>query len=297
MLAGAAAAVAAPVAAQALDGIPLVETTPHLYDPTRVQGVPYGPNPKGVTASQLKAASPKEVRGCIVVECSPWIEDNLWLLEAASKDPWVMGVVGNLRPESPEIGGFVERFGKHPMYLGIRHGNLWPGYDLPKQVSDPAFVAGLKALAKGDLVLDLANPRLDLLQAAVRANDAAPDLRIVLDHLAGFYPRPEEERAVDAVLREIAQRPMIYGKISAFGMGQANAPPLTLAANKTRLDRLFAAFGEDRVLGGTYSATTIPVFKEYFAGKPRAQAEKFFWRNAAKVYKWTPRSPDQPRLA
>jgi L-fuconolactonase len=298
MLAGAAVMTAGSAGAQALQDIPLIETTPHLYDPTRPQGAPYAPNPKGVTAAELKAMAPKEVRGCVVVEASPWIEDNLWLLEAAAKEPWVVGVVGNLRPEVSEIGEYAERFGKHPMYLGIRHGNLWPGYDLPKQVADPAFVAGLKALAQADLVLDLANPRLDLLQAAVRASDAAPNLRIVLNHLAGFYPTPEEDRAVTAVLREIAQRPLIYGKISAFGMGLgAKAPPLTLAANKYRLDRLFAAFGEDRVIGGTYAATSLPVFREYFAGKSRAAAEKFFWRNSARAYKWIPRTSDQPRLA
>lgn len=297
VLASAAGLAAGGAAAQGLDDIPMIETTPHIYDPTRPQGAPYAPNPTGVTASQLKASAPTAVRGCVVVECSPWIEDNLWLLEATAKDPWVVGMVGNLRPESTEIGDFVERFNKHPMYLGIRHGNLW-GYDLPKQMADPAFVAGLKVLAQGDMVLDLANPRLDLLQAAVRVNDAVPSLRIVLDHLAGFYPTAEEKAPFEAVLREIRQRPMIYGKISAFGMGLGDkAPPLTVAANKERLDQFFGAFGEDRVMGGTYSATTIPVFRDYFAGRPRAAAEKFFWRNSAKAYKWIPRTPDQPRLA
>jgi predicted TIM-barrel fold metal-dependent hydrolase len=297
VLAGVAAAAAAPALAQGAGDIPLIETTPHIYDPTRPQGAPYAPNPKGVTPADLKAAAPKSVKGTICIECSPWIEDNLWLLETAWKDPWVVGVVGNLRPESPEFGQFVERFNKHPLYLGIRHGNLW-GYDLAKQVSDPAFVAGLKTLGQADLVMDLANPNLALLQAAVRANDAAPDLRIILDHLAGFYPTAEEDRAVDAVLREIAQRPMIHGKISAFGLGLGDkAPPVTLAANKARLDRFFAAFGEDRVMGGVYNATTVPLWNEYFAGKPRAAAEKFFWRNSAKVYKWIPRTADQPRLA
>jgi predicted TIM-barrel fold metal-dependent hydrolase len=297
MLASAAVAAAAPALAQPAGDIPLIETTPHIYDPSRPQGAPYAPNPKGMSAAQLKDAAPKEVRGAVCVECSPWIEDNLWLLEAAQKDPFVVGVVGNLRPENPEFGPFVERFNKHPMYLGIRHGNLW-GYDLAKQVSDPAFVAGLKTLGQADMVLDLANPNLALLQAAVRANDAAPNLRVVLDHLAGFYPTAEEDRAVDAVLREIAGRPMIYGKISAFGLGLGEkAPPVTLAANKDRLDRFFTAFGEDRVIGGAYSPANIALWKDYFAGKPAGAAEKFYWRNSAKVYKWLPRTADQPRLA
>ena len=296
LLAGASALAAAP-AAQAETDIPLIETTPHLYDPTRPQGAPYAPNPKGVTASDLRVQAPVAVVGCVVVEASPWVEDNLWLLQAAAKDPWVVGVVGNLRPEARDMGEYVERYGKHPMFVGVRHGNLWGGYDLPKQLADPNFVTGLKALAQADLVLDLANPRLDLLEGAVRASDAVPNLRIILNHLAGFYPTPQEDRAVDAVLREIAQRPMIYGKISGFGLGLGDkSPPLTLEANKERLDRITAAFGEDRVIGGGYTATALPLHKAYMASKSRLAREKYFWRNSALAYKWVPRTSEQPRL-
>ena len=37
--------------------------------------------------------------------------------------------------------------------------------------------------------------------------------------------------------------------------------------------------------------------KEYYASKPRATAEKFFWKNSANVYKWVRRSADQPKAA
>lgn len=298
VLAGAAGVFAAPLVARGVDDIPMIETTPHVYDPKRPQGVPYGPDPEGVTAAKLKARAPAGVRGAIVVEASPWIEDNLWLLQAGEQDSFVVGVIGNLRPEHKEFQEYVGRFRKHPLYLGIRHGNLWPGHDVPKQLDDPQFVAGLKVLAEAELVLDLANPRLNLLQAAVRASDLVPNLRIILNHLAGFYPTREEWPAVDAVLREIAQRPNIYGKISAFRLyDPKNPPPFTLAAHEERLDKLFQAFGADRVIGGAYSDESIGLYRAYFADKPRSLAENFFWKNSAKVYRWKPRSPDQPRLA
>lgn len=286
-----------PGAGAELDGIPLIETTVHLYDPTRPQGAPYAPDPKGMSAAKYRGGAAPGVVGAVATECSPWIEDNLWLLEACAKDPFMVGAIGNLRPEAKEFGDYVERFHKNPMYVGIRHGNLW-GYDLAKQLADPAFVAGLRLLGRAGLVLDLANPDLPLLQAAVRVNDVAPDLKIVVDHLAGFYPKPEETAAVEQVLREYRQRPVIYGKITAFGLGlPKDPPPLTLAANGERLERFYAAFGEDRVIGGTYSEKTIPLFKAFLAPKGRGPAEKFFWRNSAKVYGWRPRAPNQPRLA
>jgi predicted TIM-barrel fold metal-dependent hydrolase len=279
-----------------LDDIPMIETTVHLYDPNRPQGAPYAPDKEGVSAAKYRAHAAPGVVGAVACECSPWIEDNLWLLEACAKDPIMVGCTGNLRPQEKAFPQFVERYHKNPMYLGIRHGNLW-GYDLPKQLADPAFVDGLKVLGQAGLVLDLANPNLELLQAAVRVNDRVPELKIIVDHLAGFYPTPQEQGPVEAVLREYAGRPMIYGKLTAFGLGLPNnPPPLTLAANGERLEMFYHAFGEDRVIGGTWSEKTIPLYREFMAPKGRAAAEKFFWRNSAKVYRWTPRAPNQPRL-
>ena len=42
-------------------------------------------------------------------------------------------------------------------------------------------------------ILDPANPRIDLLRAVVKAGDSVPNLRIVIDHLPGFDPTPENQ--------------------------------------------------------------------------------------------------------
>jgi predicted TIM-barrel fold metal-dependent hydrolase len=299
LAASAAGAAASAARAEPRAGPPLIETTVHLYDPKRPQGAPYHPDPEGVSGDKVRARAPAGVVGAIAVECSPWIEDNLWLLEACQASTFMVGCVGNLRPESREFSQFVERFNKHPLYLGIRHGKLW-GYNLPEQMHDPAFVAGLKVLADADLVIDLANPDLELLQAAVRINDAVPNLRIVVDHLAGYYPAAEEHAAANVVLREFAQRPNIYGKLTAFGLSLPNKPPpppMALAAHKARLDWLWEAFGDDRVIGGAYSPESVALYRAYLATRPADAAEKLFWRNSASIYKWTPRRPNQPRLA
>jgi predicted TIM-barrel fold metal-dependent hydrolase len=50
----------------------------------------------------------------------------------------------------------------------------------------------------------------------------------------------------------------------------------------------------------SYGIATIPeevgLMKRYFSTKPRAAAEKYFWKNSAHVYKWIRRTPDQPSL-
>jgi hypothetical protein len=67
LLVGAASVLARPLAARELNDIPMIETTPHLYDPKRPQGVPYAVDPEGMTAAKLKSRAPAGVRGAVVV--------------------------------------------------------------------------------------------------------------------------------------------------------------------------------------------------------------------------------------
>ena len=116
--------------------------------------------------------------------------------------------------------------------------------------------------------------------------------------------KPEEASAFNAILREFGKRPQIYGKISAFGLGRSSAggTKRTLADYRPLLDRYFDTFGADRVFGGAYFSQgrtnpDLDLMREYLSTKPRAVAEKFFWKNSLKTYKWVHRAPNQPRLA
>lgn len=319
VLAGTAALLAAgsivPVAAAALDDIPIIDCHIHLFDATRPQGAPYKGGrafPGGVALPSMyaKIGRPLGIVGVIEVDCSPWVEDNLWVLETIQPESIMVGTIGNLRPEKPEFGEYLDRYAKNPLFRGIRYGNLW-GYDLPAQVDNPPFIDGLKLLAQHDLVLETANQNIALLEAAVRVNDKVPELRIVLDHLPAFDPSPETQTAYDAMLKEFSQRKNIWVKLSEIvhPVRQPGAPPLIvpgLAAHRERLDLLMRTFGEDRVLFGSdwpnavgvsEVPDTVALVREYFSGKSRTAAEKYFWKNSVAAYKWIRRSPEQPRLS
>jgi predicted TIM-barrel fold metal-dependent hydrolase len=238
------------------------------------------------------------------VEASPWIEDNLWVLEVAERDTIIVGVVGNLEPDKPEFKGYLDRYRKHPLFRGIRYGNLW-GRDITKQAENPVFVDGLKLVADADLVLDTANPRMDLLESMLKISDKVPNLRIVLDHLPNFEPAPEERPRYVAALREFTKRPQIYVKLSAIIRRVDGKVSTDVNRYRDTLDLLVGTFGEDRILFGSdwpNSDGVAPidqifrVAKEYFASKPRAVAEKYFWRNSIAAYKWVKREPAQPSI-
>src|SRR3954471_8901919 len=198
-MAGSAAVMAAPLpsGAATVSDIPIIDCHIHLFDGNRPQGAPYKGGrafPGGVALPSMYAeiAKPLGIVGVIEVDASPWLEDNLWVLEIIQPEPIMVGTVGNLRPEKPEFGEYLERFARNPLYRGIRYGNLW-GYDLVAQVDNPLFIQGLKLMAQHDLVLETANQNVPLLQAAVRVNDRVPELRIVLNHLPALDPTPENQ--------------------------------------------------------------------------------------------------------
>jgi predicted TIM-barrel fold metal-dependent hydrolase len=312
-LAGAAAAALSASVARAaasLADIPIIDTHVHLFDSRRPQGVPYAGSPEWEKQHQGVAlpstyrayAAPLGIVGAIELEASPWVEDNLWVLEQMATDTMFVGTVGDLEPEKPDFAELFNRFRKNPMFLGIRCGNIW-GRDVSKQVADPRFIDGLKRVADADMVMDSANPTVGLLRTMVEINDKVPSLRIVLDHLPQLDPTPAEEADYKALLKEIHGRPKINAKLSEIDHRSMKARGL--AAHKARLDQLMDAFGEDRVVFGSdwpnswgtaTPAQIVDIARAYFATRSRAAAEKYFWKNSLAIYKWKARAKNQPSL-
>jgi predicted TIM-barrel fold metal-dependent hydrolase len=275
---------------------PIIDTHIHLFDTTRPQGVPWPAKgdaalyQPALPARYRKIAEPLGIRGAIEVECSPWVEDNQWVLDIAAKDTMLVGTVGNLEPGKPEFPKQLERFHRNPLFLGIRYGNLW-GRNLGTELPKPEFVAGLKLVAQAGLVLDTANPDVPLLDAVVRATDRVPDLRVVVDHLPQLDP-PRD-------LHELAKRPQVYVKISQVLRRVDGRVPENLEFYRSRLDEIFGIFGEDRVVYGSDwpnsdrwapYPTVFNVVREYFTAKGRAIAEKYFWKNSVVAYRWQKRA-------
>jgi L-fuconolactonase len=170
-------------------------------------------------------------------------------------------------------------------------------------VLDAAAVERLKLLAQADLVLDSANPSLPLLQANLALARALPNLRQVVDHLPSMDPTPENRVAYEAVIKGLAEQPNVFVKLSQVYHARNGVVARDWEPLRDRLDYLHQAFGEDRVLFGSdypnsYGTATIPeaiaLMRRFYATKSKAAAEKYFWKNSARVYKWVKRAPNQP---
>jgi L-fuconolactonase len=292
------------------DSVPMVDCHIHLFDQTRPQGAPYSGGGANTTpalpARYRKLAAPLGIVGAIEVEASPWIEDNLWVLEIEEEDPIMVGTIGNLQPEKPEFREYLDRYHKNKLFLGIRYGNLW-GYDLVSQIANPPFIEGVKLLEQADLTMDTANPRPDLIEAIIRLTDKVPGLRIVIDHLPSLLARLDSpgRTALESNLRELSKRPSIYVKVSEV-MRMVDGKPVTdPALYKPDLDFLFQMFGEDKLIFGSdwpngpavdHLPQIVQIVRQYFFAQGRAAAEKYFWRNSLAAYKWSRRERSQPQV-
>ena len=191
-------------------GMPIIDTHIHLFDTARPKGVPWPEKTNTVLykpalpARYRSIATPLGITGAVVVEASPWLEDNQWVLDMAAKEPIILGVVGNLEPGKPEFAKQLERFHRNPLFRGIRYGNLWDR-SLAAEIEKPEFVSDLKLLSKAGLSLDSANPNPELLTAVLRVTDRVPDLRVIIDHLPQM-----KEKAHGRDLQEIGKRPQVY---------------------------------------------------------------------------------------
>lgn len=280
----------------------IIDCHTHFYDPTRPQGVPWPP--KGTKLHRtvlpkdwLAVAAPHGIKETVVVEASPWVEDNQWVLDLAAKEPCIVGLVGNLDPADAKFAEHLKRFAANPIFRGIR----WRGDLVAVDSAREPVVQAAKLLADHGLELDLNGPPAMLPHAAKLA-EAIPDLRIVINHL-GSSGDPQNLRPDwKENIRAAAARRNVFMKVSALveqvkcAEGQA---PRDTGYYLPVLDHLWECFGEDRLIygsnwpvsdrGAPYEAV-FRIVHDYFTAKGREAAEKYFWKNSRAAYRWPSRS-------
>jgi L-fuconolactonase len=278
----------------------IIDTHTHFYDPTRPQGVPWPPRDdkllyRRVLPADYKALSqPLPVSGTIVVEASPWLEDNQWILDLAVREPFIVGFVGNLAVGAEDFPTRLGRFASNPLFRGLRIG----ADRLRVGLSQPRFVDHIRRLASHDLALDLLGGP-EMLPDSARLADAVPQLRIVIDHVAsaridGKTPEPAWRDG----MKSAAAHPNVFCKISGLveGTGRTDGTaPADVGFYRPVLDALWELFGEDRLVYGSnwpvsarFASCSVvqSIIIGYFKEKGQNFLEKIFLKNSQQCYRW-----------
>lgn len=308
-LATATATAASALAADNLFGSPLfsgiIDTHTHFYDPSRAEGVPW---PSKDDAGLYRSVLPDEfvkltehlgVQGTVVVEASPWVEDNQWLIDLADTNTSIVGVVGNLPVGTGEFGALLERFSAHRIYRGVRIN----GDTIAKGLDSKLFVSDLLRFVEYELTVDVNHGAMPLV-AINRLAARIPDLHVVIDHMGGtrMVGRDPNKDWVEQI-RLVARHKNVFMKVSALGesatSGFENAPT-DAAYYKPWLDIVWDAFGEDRVMfgsnwpvsnrAGSYK-NILSIVNDFVAAEHPQARQQFFHDNSLAAYRWIDRSP------
>lgn len=252
------------VASVALAGAParaddkprVIDAHTHFYDPTREEGVPWpgkGDKPlyrPVLPAEFAKLTKPHGVTGTVVVEASPWVEDNQWLLNLAKDNPVIVGVVGRLLFTDAEFGAHLKRFAKNPLFRGIRAN----ASEAKAALDDAKQFDRIKALSDNGLTLDL-NGGADTFVVAARVAEKLPKLHVVVNHMGnplidGKEPPVEWLKALRTGADAGAN---VFCKFSALvdGTRKPDGAPSDAKFYEPVVSAVWKAFGPERLLFGS----------------------------------------------
>ncbi|MEU4537302.1 amidohydrolase family protein [Streptosporangium sp. NPDC023825] len=195
------------------------------------------------------------------------------LLAGAAHDPRVLGVVAwaeLARPDAAERLAALRAAPGGTLLRGVRQSltaapaGWW---------TDPATVAGLIALEREELLLELLISAAQLPEAAALAA-RHPGLAVVIDHLANAHEPDADPRSWRTALDELARAPRAVAKVSGLGDDEGRAVTLLAAAR--------AALGADRLLWG--SDWPVLLLRDDYAGE-RARVERLLagWHPAERA--------------
>jgi L-fuconolactonase len=186
-------------------------------------------------------------QGCVAVQARQTLEETRWLLELASATPFVLGVVGWVDLQSPEVRSQLETFARNPKLVGIRH--IVQGEPDDRFLLRPEFLRGISVLEEFDLAYDILihTRHLPVTAEFVRR---FPGQRFVLDHLAKPPIKSGSLQPWARGIRELAAFPNVLCKLSGL-VTEADWDSWKPEHLVPYIDTAFDCFGPDRLMIGS----------------------------------------------
>jgi L-fuconolactonase len=228
------------------------------------------------------------IDGYVAVQASQSEAETDFLLELASLNPFIKGVVGWVDLQADTLEERLGHYKQYPALKGFRH--VLQAEAGAFMLSDK-FMRGIAMLQNYGFTYDVLITH-NQLSHALQLVAAFPQQPFVIDHLAKPAIAQQEIAQWEADIRAIAAHQHVYCKVSGF-CTEADWANWQAEDIKPYLDVVFDAFGTDRLLFGSdwpvcllaggYSKT-VEVLKQYLAGFPAEAQAKFWGGNAAKFY-------------
>lgn len=232
-------------------------------------------------------------QGCVAVQVRQTIGETRWLLKLAASSPFILGVVGWVDLQSPEIRSQLQALAENPKLVGIRHVVQVEPDD--RFLLRPEFLRGISALEEFDLAYDLLIYAKHLPVAAEFVRQF-PRQRFVLDHMAKPPIRSASLHPWSAGIRELAVFPNVFCKLSGL-VTEADWHHWKPEDMAPYLDVAFECFGPERLMiGSDWPVCTVAaqysramaVVKDYLVRHPAHAQEAVLGANAQRFWKLKP---------
>jgi L-fuconolactonase len=194
-------------------------------------------------AGECEAAG---VSATVAVQARQTLEETYWLLEQASQNPLIRGVVGWADIASADFSKTLETLQNHALLKGLRH---VVQAEPDGFLDSPDFNRGIAAVTGTGLVYDILILARQLPEAA-RFVDRHPQQSFVLDHIAKPSIAVGEIAQWSVDLGNLARRPNVACKLSGM-ITEADWAAWTPASLQPYFDTVLEAFGPTRLMAGS----------------------------------------------
>jgi L-fuconolactonase len=281
----------------------IVDAHVHLYDPVAqshpwLDAVPAIRKPIG-PADYRTAAAGAPIAKIVCIEAAPVPDQSLrearWLREAAARDPLIGAIIAQAMVERGDaVRAELEQLVQVGKVTGIRRILGAPFQTDPDIALKPSVAEGVRALARHDLVFDLAGMGPANLDKGIALVRRCPDTRFVLNHTGRPPIQAGEMQPWSRQIRELAAMPNVSLKIS--NLPRDAGGEWSVRTIRPLVETAINAFGFDRVMFGTdfpvvtlvprgSIAGSVALMQELLAQASADERRKFFRDNALRTYR------------
>ena len=194
----------------------------------------------------LPLLSQNQFSGCVAVQASQSEEETNFLLDLASKNDFIKGVVGWADLRDEKISERLNHFSKYEKLKGFRHVVQGEPDDF---MFGATFRNGIAALKQFDFTYDILIFHRQL-PAAIDLVKSFPDQAFVIDHIAKPDIKSGEIASWKKGIEEIAKFNNVSCKISGM-VTEADWNSWKPSDLKPYLDVIFESFSVDKILFGS----------------------------------------------
>jgi len=229
-----------------------------------------------------------QIEGCVAVQADQTEQETDFLIEQASKNPFIKAVVGWVDLKAPNLVERLAYYQQYSIVKGFRH--ILQGED-PSFMLSPEFISGISQLANFGYTYDiLIYPKH--LSAALELVKQFPNQHFVIDHLAKPFIKDGNIADWKIGMHALAQYSNVFCKISGM-VTEADWLNWKEADFTPYLDAVVASFGLERIMFGSDWPVCLVaasyekmagVVTNYFSQFSAAEQEMVFGKNAINFY-------------